>query len=664
MSAARGMLTRSFWYSVGLVVIFNSLFLAYVLIKPGTPEQFTIVDDVGQAIGWFLATLLCFVGIDIPWRRAASRSDATRAAHTVRNLVPLLLALGIFCQFIGQVIYTYYDLHNWSNFPSWADAAYLSTFPFLLTGILLIPTRPLSGFTRVRVTLDGFMIMTALVTFSWYLLLGPTMLHGGETILAKIVGSAYPFFDLVLIFCVLRFSFTASDPALRPASNLLPLGLIMIVIADSIYDYQTLQGTYNSGWQDVGWPIGYMLIALAAQALNLVHSRHSTSSEATPGEVSTHDTTIAISSGWQALLPYALIPAVILLTIYTWRMGADGNLVRGVYLGEIALIGLVLLRQFFAIRETIFYNRELRRVQRELHTKNQALSEANVQLEAQATQIAEAYEQQLHLNELKDQFLLNVNHELRTPLTAIHGYLELLQEYQEQLDTRKQANFINLAVQGCEELQQLVSNVLDTIQGDFQAKVPQFEVISVASVVCEAIDLFEPQKRQEYLINTEIPDTLTVWADRQYLHQILLNLLSNAFKYSPKHTSVAIRAQAYEAAAPEDHISSQVCICVQDAGLGIPPSEIPVLFGKFVRLKRDLVGSVRGTGLGLYICRQLVEAMGGHIWVESSGRAGAGSCFFFTLLSTPGASVVEGPRTSMSVEQNDTLRVLDTAQKE
>src|SRR5258707_14988990 len=65
--------------------------------------------------------------------------------------------------------------------------------------------------------------------------------------------------------------------------------------------------------------------------------------------------------------------------------------------------------------------------------------------------------------------------------------------------------------------------------------------------------------------------------------------------------------------------------------LVIPPAEIPMLFGKFVRLKRDVVGPVRGTGLGLYICKQLVEAMGGRIWVESSGIAGEGSRFYFTL---------------------------------
>jgi signal transduction histidine kinase len=74
---------------------------------------------------------------------------------------------------------------------------------------------------------------------------------------------------------------------------------------------------------------------------------------------------------------------------------------------------------------------------------------------------------------------------------------------------------------------------------------------------------------------------------------------------------------------------------VQDGGPGIPPADIPLLFGKFVRLKRDMVGSVRGTGLGLYISKQMVENMGGRIWVESTGVPGEGSRFCFTLDALP-----------------------------
>ena len=169
-------------------------------------------------------------------------------------------------------------------------------------------------------------------------------------------------------------------------------------------------------------------------------------------------------------------------------------------------------------------------MQQDLYEKNQALREANIQLEEQAAQVEAAYNQQVYLNNLKDDFLLNVNHELRTPLTAIYGFLDLLREYHGQLDSSMELTLINQAVHGCEELQQLVSNVLDTLKGDFKEKGATSEVFSLASVTCEVINLFEPQKRLDYHINLDIPETLFVRANKQYVHQVLLNLLSNAFK--------------------------------------------------------------------------------------------------------------------------------------
>src|SRR5712692_5238721 len=104
-------LPLSFWVSVGIAILFNSLFLALVLVKPGTDRQFVISDDVGQAIGWLLATLFCFVGFKKLWLgRVSVHSSSFTMIHRVRTWVPMLIALGIFCQFIGQVIYTYYDI--------------------------------------------------------------------------------------------------------------------------------------------------------------------------------------------------------------------------------------------------------------------------------------------------------------------------------------------------------------------------------------------------------------------------------------------------------------------------------------------------------------------------------------------------------------------------
>jgi signal transduction histidine kinase len=243
-----------------------------------------------------------------------------------------------------------------------------------------------------------------------------------------------------------------------------------------------------------------------------------------------------------------------------------------------------------------------------------------------AQQMTNAYKQEQHLNDLKDQFLLNINHELRTPLTALHGYLQLLEE-QDWLDTSPQPKLLARALHSSEELVRTVNTILDTYHYENAPIQPLYEDLSVASVVQNAVDLFEPDQWQSHHLDLSISETLKVKADHRFLQQIIWNLLSNACQYSPPGTTVKVSAQP-EADAPDQ---TKIRIQIQDTGPGIAPAEIPLLFGKFARLTRDQAGTVRGMGLGLYICKHLVEAMEGRIWVESSGVAGEGSRFYFTL---------------------------------
>ncbi|HLJ32190.1 MAG TPA: HAMP domain-containing sensor histidine kinase [Ktedonobacteraceae bacterium] len=235
----------------------------------------------------------------------------------------------------------------------------------------------------------------------------------------------------------------------------------------------------------------------------------------------------------------------------------------------------------------------------------------------------------LQLDKLKTQFLVNVSHELRTPLTQLQGYLELLSEHHDQLDAAARTHFLRSAMQGCQELQRLVETVLEAAHSTTGVKAAEGRLLVVRDVFQDVLARFEPRLRDAYLIHVSCPEELTVWADRNYIRQVLSNLLSNAFKFAPKQSEVIISATpcAYEAEAD----SGMVRLCVKDAGPGIPLAEAALLFEPFVRLSRDLSGNIPGTGLGLYICRQLVEAMGGRIWVESTGIAVQGSNFCFTL---------------------------------
>lgn len=239
-----------------------------------------------------------------------------------------------------------------------------------------------------------------------------------------------------------------------------------------------------------------------------------------------------------------------------------------------------------------------------------------------------AYEQQRQINALKDQFLLNVSHELRTPLTVLAGSLELLAAQHERLDPMMRAQMLQEALASQEELVALVDQVLDATRVVDDIPLANAEAVNVQHLLQEVLAHLASGDLAAYTIRLQVSEQVMVWADPQFLRQVLRNLLANICNYVPTQTEIRIEATQAEP-------SSLVCLSVQDEGPGIPADELPLLFEKFVRLKRDLAASTRGTGLGLSICKQLVEAMGGRIWVESSGRLGEGSRFCLTLPPVP-----------------------------
>ncbi|GCE06912.1 sensor histidine kinase [Dictyobacter aurantiacus] len=254
----------------------------------------------------------------------------------------------------------------------------------------------------------------------------------------------------------------------------------------------------------------------------------------------------------------------------------------------------------------------------------QAAEQEQLRIHLQEQQIALAYEQQRKINALKDQFLLNVSHELRTPLTVLGGSLEILHDFGERLDPTTRAQYMKHAIESQEDLAALVDRVLDATEiiSDIPGARP--EAINVRHFLQDVLTQLKAPEIAAYTIHLQLPDQLMVWADPQFLRQVLHNLFSNIFKYVPTRTEIHIEGV-------QSKSSSFVNIHIRDEGPGIPADELSLIFEKFVRLKRDIGGPTRGTGLGLYICKQLMEAMGGRIWVESSGQPDQGSCFCLSL---------------------------------
>jgi len=369
-------LLRPLWGGLALVVLYNGLLAAWLALRPAPSPVIQAVDNVAQFAGPLLALPLCWWGLAPPWRPLPGVSPAAR-------WVPVLLGLGILGDAVGQALWTYDAVAPPAlSLSLWASAGYLISYPALLLGILLLPTRPLLGAARTRVLMDGLMIMVAVATFSWYYILGPTVLQGDASVAVKVVGAASTLGDLVLIVCLLLLWARTGDGAMQRVVRPLALGLGVIVVTDGAFDYGTLRGTYaTGGLVDVGWPLGYMLVGLAALALRQALARPVAARA--PAPLLPARPARRIARRWRCAkpyLPYALVPAVLALVGNAWaaRGHVAAALELGVYLGGALLVGLVLVRQVVALRDN-------QRLYQQVEERNQALAAANARLETLAS---------------------------------------------------------------------------------------------------------------------------------------------------------------------------------------------------------------------------------------------------------------------------------------
>src|SRR5215203_3453510 len=372
--------------AAAMILLFNVLLVAWIVLKPGSDRLLAAVVNAAQFVGPLLVVPLCFGGL-LRWKRQGT-SQMVVGPPTPRRgqrWAPVLLGLGILSWVVGQAVFTYYEwvLRQPPPLPSLADLGYLSVYPFLLVGILLLPARPVPAASRTRIALDGLMIMTAAVTFSWYFVLGPVMQQGTETTLAKAVSTAYPLADIVLIACLVILASRPGEHALLPAVRLLALGLILIVIADSNFAYWSLHDAYATGtFPDVGWALGYMLVALGAFAARLAPPEEATSDG--PDDTPDAASPLVEQRVWPSLLPYVLVLAVGVLVVYALRTsGGSSSLAPGVYIGGAVLIGLVLLRQLFIFVENAWLYNHLQRAYRQVEQKNDQLMRSQRELRRQ-----------------------------------------------------------------------------------------------------------------------------------------------------------------------------------------------------------------------------------------------------------------------------------------
>ncbi|MDX1593593.1 MAG: ATP-binding protein [Gammaproteobacteria bacterium] len=227
----------------------------------------------------------------------------------------------------------------------------------------------------------------------------------------------------------------------------------------------------------------------------------------------------------------------------------------------------------------------------------------------------------------KSDFLANMSHELRTPLNSIIGFSQALGQGLAGPVTEDQKEYLDDILESGRHLLGIINEILDLAKIEAGKVVLERETFPVAELFDKSLFLFREKadKHRMELVSTVAPEVGTVHADYQRLRQVIINLLSNAFKFTGDGGRIVLRARVEAGHQGRD----ELVVSVEDTGIGIAKEDLERLFQPFEQLEPSLTKKYEGTGLGLALSRNIVEQHGGRIWAESV--PGEGSAFHFTL---------------------------------
>ncbi len=224
------------------------------------------------------------------------------------------------------------------------------------------------------------------------------------------------------------------------------------------------------------------------------------------------------------------------------------------------------------------------------------------------------------IDRLRSELIANVSHELRTPLGLIKISSSSLLMDDADFDRETQQKFLNNISEETTKLEKIVEHLLDLGRIESGRLHLDKQPTDLGQLICNAISSMEALSDRHHLVSDLRPAPLMATVDAKRVEQVLRNLLDNAIKYSPDGGTITV--QAYRD-------GQQILLAVSDEGIGIPAEEWDRVFDRFHRVENELTRRMRGAGLGLAVCRGIVEAHGGRIWMES--QPGAGSVFCLTL---------------------------------
>lgn len=210
-----------------------------------------------------------------------------------------------------------------------------------------------------------------------------------------------------------------------------------------------------------------------------------------------------------------------------------------------------------------------------------------------------------------EDFISTVSHELRTPLTSIRGFSQTMLASWDKLDDESKKKFLNIIVEQSNRLINLVENMLSVTKLQNSKENLIYKEIQIKPII-EMISSIVKNQYKDKKINIEIPNTTpAILADKDKFQQIMTNLIENAAKYGDDNTTITVKANIYK---------DMVSIKVTNQGIEIPKEDYEKIFTKFSRIDNPLTRKVQGSGLGLYITKNLVEKMQGQISVQSENH--------------------------------------------
>jgi K+-sensing histidine kinase KdpD len=224
------------------------------------------------------------------------------------------------------------------------------------------------------------------------------------------------------------------------------------------------------------------------------------------------------------------------------------------------------------------------------------------------------------MDRLKTNLISTISHELRTPLASIKGYASLLLAYEHKLDRKQKNESIAAIDRATDRLTELIDHLLDMSRLDAGLLKLNLRPVNPREIIDVAVDeakMRSPVYKFKSKIKGELPE---ITADSRRLRQVIDNLLENAVKYSPEGTAITLSAGVK---------GDDMLVSITDQGRGISETEYPKIFERMYRIEQRLQKDPGGLGLGLSLCKALVEGHGGKIWVESI--LDKGSTFYFTI---------------------------------